>query len=81
MTHTEARGEIGASQAPQFVARRNSLAGMVIRCFLRRWQVAATRRAMSDLTTEQLNDIGYPEQARPVLQVEPGLITNLMSMR
>jgi hypothetical protein len=81
MAHTETRGEAGASKARLFVSGLKSLAGMGIRHFRARWQTAATRRAISDLTRDQLNDIGYPEQPRPVIQVKAGLITNLTSMR
>ncbi|HTV70714.1 MAG TPA: DUF1127 domain-containing protein [Rhizobiaceae bacterium] len=42
------------------------------------WQ---RRRAVADLTPHQLRDIGRAETPAPVLEVKPGLITNLMSMK
>lgn len=44
-------------------------------------RTVARRRAMADLTPDQLNDIGHPEAPRPALHVKAGLITNLISMR
>jgi hypothetical protein len=41
----------------------------------------ARRRAIADLTPDQLRDIGHPQAALPTLNVKAGLITNLMSMR
>ncbi|MFC0009304.1 DUF1127 domain-containing protein [Devosia nitrariae] len=49
---------------------------------LKTWQrTVSTRRAIADLTPDQLRDIGHPEAPVPVLEVRAGLITNLMSMR
>nr|WP_244603051.1 DUF1127 domain-containing protein [Mesorhizobium delmotii] len=48
----------------------------------RGWRrTVARRRALADLTPDQLNDIGHPEAHRPALDIKAGLITNLMSMR
>lgn len=48
----------------------------------RRWRrTVAGRRAIANLTPDQLKDIGLPEAFASNLDVEPGLITNLMSMR
>ena len=56
-------------------------AAMMIAAF-RGWRrTVARRRALADLTADQLNDIGHPEDDRPVLNIHAGLITNLMSMR
>ena len=44
-------------------------------------QTASTRRAIADLTPDQLRDFGYSEAVAPKLEVKAGLITNLMSMR
>ncbi|WP_292471613.1 DUF1127 domain-containing protein [Mesorhizobium sp.] len=41
----------------------------------------AGRRALADLTPDQLRDIGYSEAPRPTFFVRVGLITDLMSMR
>ncbi|MBY3134001.1 hypothetical protein HFO30_19740 [Rhizobium laguerreae] len=38
-------------------------------------------RAIADLSPDQLREIGHAEAPTPVLEVEPGLITYLMSMR
>jgi hypothetical protein len=49
---------------------------------LKAWQLAAARRrAIADLPLDQLRDIGHAEAPAPVLEVKPGLVTNLMSMR
>ena len=43
----------------------------------------AQRRAVNDLTDDSLRDIGYPTTAapKPVIEVEAGLMSKLMSMR
>lgn len=41
----------------------------------------ARRRALSDLTPEQLKDMGNQEAHRSKLEIKAGLITNLMSMK
>ena len=49
---------------------------------LKTWQRSLSRRrAIADLTPDQLRDIGHAEGPAPVLEVEPGLITNLISAR
>ena len=46
------------------------------------WRRAAhTRKALAELSPDQLRDIGQAENARPVLTVKPGLMANLMSLR
>jgi hypothetical protein len=46
------------------------------------WQLTVSRhRAIADLSPDQLRDIGHAEAPAPVLEVEPGVITYLMSMR
>jgi uncharacterized protein YjiS (DUF1127 family) len=46
------------------------------------WQrTISTRRAIADLPSERLADIGHAEAPRPAVEVKAGLITNLMSMR
>ncbi|RWO30607.1 MAG: DUF1127 domain-containing protein [Mesorhizobium sp.] len=48
----------------------------------RGWRrTVARRRALADLTPDQLDDIGHPEAHRPALDIKARLITNLMSMR
>lgn len=49
---------------------------------LKTWRrTVSRRRAIADLTPDQLRDIGRAEVPMPVLEVKAGLITNLMSMR
>jgi hypothetical protein len=49
---------------------------------LRTWQrTVLRRRAIADLSPDQLRDIGHAEAPAPVLEVKAGLITNLMSIR
>ncbi|TIO04912.1 MAG: hypothetical protein E5X89_03310 [Mesorhizobium sp.] len=49
---------------------------------LETWQsTISRRRAIQDLTSDQLRDIGHAEPPAPVLEVKAGLITNLISMR
>jgi hypothetical protein len=46
------------------------------------WQrTVSRRRAIANLTADQLRDIGHAEAPAPVLEVKAGLITNLISMR
>ena len=45
-------------------------------------KAARTRRALADLTPDERQDIGYEELVRkPVIPIEAGLMTKLMSMR
>ena len=49
---------------------------------LRTWQrTVSRRRAVANLTADQLRDIGHAEAPAPVLEVKAGLITNLISAR
>jgi hypothetical protein len=49
---------------------------------LRTWQrTVSRRRAIANLTADQLRDIGHAEASAPVLEVKAGLITNLISAR
>jgi hypothetical protein len=46
------------------------------------WQsTVSNRRAIADLPPERLRDIGHADAPAPALEVKPGLVTNLMSMR
>lgn len=40
-----------------------------------------TRRAIAELTPEQLMDIGQASEPKPIIRIQPGLMTRLMSMR
>jgi len=80
MAHTETRAGGSASKRQLFGSRLNSVATIV--AALRKWRrTVARRRALADLTPDQLKDIGHPEANRPALEIKAGLITNLMSMR
>ncbi|RWM70648.1 MAG: DUF1127 domain-containing protein [Mesorhizobium sp.] len=80
MAHTETRTGRSASKKRLFGSSRKSIA-LIIAAF-RGWRrTVARRRALADLTPDQLDDIGHPEAHRPALDIKAGLITNLMSMR
>ncbi|WP_292324754.1 DUF1127 domain-containing protein [Mesorhizobium sp.] len=61
-----AASKSAATAVAAFTAWRRSIAG---------------RRAIRDMTPDQLKDIGCPEPSRPTSFVRVGLITDLMSMR
>ena len=49
---------------------------------LKTWQrTVSRRRAIADLPSDRLKDIGHAKAPAPVLEVKAGLITNLMSVR
>lgn len=48
---------------------------------LARCRTASTRKALSELSPDQLVDIGREQPSRPQMIVEAGLMTKLMSMR
>ncbi|MFF0950258.1 DUF1127 domain-containing protein [Rhizobium leguminosarum] len=87
MAHTETHAGISAPKGQLFGFRPNSVA--IIVAALRKWQRSVARRkALADLTSDQLRDIGYPRDDighpqvnRPVLEIKAGLMTKLMSMR
>jgi uncharacterized protein YjiS (DUF1127 family) len=79
MAYTKTRG-YQASKRRLFGPALDSIATMIAAFRLRR-RTRATRRAIADLTPDQLNDIGQPEAPRPMLDVKAGVMTNLMSMR
>lgn len=64
---------------------RVRLLGLVLKATnvaLKAWQLAVSRRrAVADLPPERLRDIGHAEAPAAVLEVKPGLVANLMSMR
>ncbi|MBZ9792913.1 hypothetical protein K9B32_22860 [Rhizobium sp. 3T7] len=50
--------------------------------FLRRWRRSVARRkALADLTIDQLRDIGHPDADRPRFEIDARLAAKLMSMR
>jgi uncharacterized protein YjiS (DUF1127 family) len=82
MAHTEAHAETLASEHRLLKVASNSMATAVAAFTAWRRAVAA-RRALADLTPDQLKDIGYPEVPRHTffVRVGVGLMTDLMSMR
>jgi uncharacterized protein YjiS (DUF1127 family) len=80
MAETETRTGRNVSKRHLFGFGRKSLA-ILIATFSGWRRTIARRRALADLTPDQLKDIGHPEAHRPVLEIKAGLITNLMSMR
>ena len=87
MAHTETHAGISAPERQAFGSWPNSVATIV--AALRAWRrVAVRRKALAELTPDQLRDIGYPgddighpQDNRPVLEIKAGLMTKLMSMR
>ncbi|WP_027683949.1 DUF1127 domain-containing protein [Rhizobium leguminosarum] len=80
MAHTETHGGTSAPKGQLFESRPNSVA--IIVAALRTWRRSVARRkALADLTPDQLRDIGHPQDNRPVLEIKAGLMTKLMSMR
>lgn len=80
MPHTETRSNCQSSRVrpPGFMLK---ITATVIQG-LKTWQRTITRRrATAYLSPEQLRDIGRSEVPEPILEVKPGLITNLMSMK
>jgi len=87
MAHMETHAGISAPKGQLFEAKPNAVA--IIVAALRTWRLSVVRRkAMADLTPDQLRDIGYPRDKlghpqinRPVIEIKAGLMTKLMSMR
>ncbi|MCA1371149.1 DUF1127 domain-containing protein [Bradyrhizobium sp. BRP14] len=79
MSYTEVRIENRASDR-RLLGVALKLA-TIVAAFTAWRRTIAMRRAMEELTSDQLEDIGYSETPRPILVVKAGLITNLMSMR
>jgi len=80
MSYTEARGENRASDRLLLGEAAKKLA-TIVAAFTAWRRTTVRRRAIEDLTSDQLEDIGYSEVPRPMLVVKAGLITNLSSMR
>lgn len=76
MTDTHSLPTHTASQTDLF---ESALA--IIGAVKARWQAAARRRTLAELTDDQLDDIGYHRPNRPTLEIKAGTMTNLMSMR
>ncbi|MFB9980320.1 DUF1127 domain-containing protein [Mesorhizobium kowhaii] len=80
MTHTQARAETRTSKRRLPGVTSKSVA-TVVAAFTAWQRTIAARRAIKDLTPDQLKDIGYPESPAPKFIVRVGLMTDLMSMR
>ena len=82
MSHTEAHAETRISKHRPLGAASNGMAAAVA-AFTAWRRAVAGRRAIRDMTPDQLKDIGYPEPSAPkvVVRVGVGLMTDLMSMR
>jgi uncharacterized protein YjiS (DUF1127 family) len=79
MAHTKT-GEQQTSNARPLWPILHSIAALIAAARAK-WQARATRRAIAELSADQLADIGWPEARRPVLDVKAGLIAHLMSMQ
>ncbi|MDX8481744.1 DUF1127 domain-containing protein [Mesorhizobium sp. VK24D] len=80
MTHTETHAKTRASKHRLLGAASKS-AATALAAFTAWRKSVAGRRALADLTPDQLRDIGCSEAPRPTFFVRVGLITDLMSMR
>ena len=79
MAHAETHGR-RASERRWFGSTLTSMATTI--AAVREWQRSvARRRAIADLTSDQLKDVGLSGVSKPTLEIKAGLITNLMSMR
>ncbi|TIW22316.1 MAG: DUF1127 domain-containing protein [Mesorhizobium sp.] len=82
MAHTEAHAETRASKHRLLGAASKSMAA-AIAAFTAWRRAIAGRRALADLTPDQLRDIGLSQPPAPkfLVSVGVGLMTDLMSMR
>ncbi|MDX8499688.1 DUF1127 domain-containing protein [Mesorhizobium sp. VK4C] len=82
MAHTETQAETRASKHRLLGAASNSMATAVA-AFTAWRRTIAGRRALADLTPDQLRDIGLsrPPAPKVLVSVGVGLMTDLMSMR
>ncbi|TIV73165.1 MAG: DUF1127 domain-containing protein [Mesorhizobium sp.] len=82
MAHAEAHAETRASKHRLLGMTSSSMAAAAAAFMAWRRSIAG-RRALAELTPDQLKDIGCPEPFAPkfVLRVGVGLMTDLMSMR
>lgn len=82
MAHTETHAETRASKH-RLLAAASKSAATAVAAFTAWRRSIAGRRAIRDMTPDQLKDIGCPEPLAPtfVVKVGVGLMTDLMSMR
>jgi uncharacterized protein YjiS (DUF1127 family) len=79
MAHIEAHAKIRASKHQPLGS--SSKVAIIFAAFTAWRRTIAGRKAIRELTTEQLKDIGYPEPPAPTFVVRAGLMSDLMSMR
>lgn len=80
MAHTETHAGVSTPKTQLFGSRPNSVA--IIVAALKAWRRSAARRkALTNLTPDQLKDIGHSAINRPALEIRAGLMTKLMSMQ
>ncbi|AZO31043.1 MULTISPECIES: DUF1127 domain-containing protein [Mesorhizobium] len=82
MAHTEVHAETRASKHRLLGAASKS-AAKAVAAFTAWRRTIAGRRALADLTPDQLRDIGLSQPRAPqfLVSVGVGLMTDLMSMR
>jgi len=80
MAHTQARAETRTSKR-QLPGVTSKSVATAVAAFIGWRRTIAARRAIKDLTPDQLKDIGCPESPAPKFIVRVGLMTDLMSMR
>ena len=80
MAHTETHIGRAPTETRRWGTKLNIVA-TAIAAFRKRRQAIAARRVLTELTPEQLSDMGLPQANHPALDIKAGLITNLMSMR
>lgn len=82
MAHTQAHAQTRASKHRLLGAASNAMATAVA-AFTAWRRTIAGRRAIRDMTPEQLKDIGLSQTQAPkfLVSVGVGLMTDLMSMR
>ena len=79
MANTETHAGVSTPKTQLFGSRSN--VAIIVAALKAWWQTAARRKALANLTPDQLKDIGHPGINRPVLEIKAGLMTKLMSMR
>jgi hypothetical protein len=80
MAHTKTRVGRQSSRVhlPALVLKTTAAAVAALKAWQR---TVSRRRAIADLSPNQLREVNHVEVPAPVLEVKAGLITNLMSMR
>jgi len=78
MPHTETCSRPARARFPGSALKAMGAAFRAFRIWRR---TVRRRRAIADLPPELLKDIGCSEGCLPAVEVKPGLITNLMSMK